>query len=203
MVVVFVLLQLLVRPLALSPDHKCLIESLNGTIEAHQEGRLRRVGAEQQCWPTQAVNLHLDSSQVVVAGSEQDQQQQEEANKENRCNSSSIVANANQLGAHFMLMARRELFASLNSIFLGDLRANLIERVQEFTDCAYTSHEHRETILLLLNCIKLQLAKLVRLLHKLVSISNAHFNGQTAQQRLFSELTETLLDEISDAKFRQ
>lgn len=74
-----------------------------------------------------------------------------------------------------MLMNKRELIGSLNSVFLGELRSVLIERAHEFTDCAYTNHEHRETIMLLLQCVKLQLNKLVKLIYRLVSVCAAPF----------------------------
>lgn len=72
--------------------------------------------------------------------------------------------------ASLMLMSKRQLVASLNCVFLGELKANLIERAHEFTDCAYTKHEHRETIVLLLAALKLLLNKLVKLLYQLVSL---------------------------------
>lgn len=38
----------------------------------------------------------------------------------------------------------------------------IVERTQDFTDSAYTSHEHRENILLLCDRIKLELNQLLR-----------------------------------------
>lgn len=68
-----------------------------------------------------------------------------------------------------VFMSKRQLIDALTSTFLGDLKTELIERVHEFTDCAYTKHEHRETILQLVQCIKLQLNKLVKLTYRMVS----------------------------------
>lgn len=66
-----------------------------------------------------------------------------------------------------LLMGKRELIARLSATYLGSLRASLIERVHEFTDCAYTRPERRESILKLLQCIKHQLNRLVKLIYKL------------------------------------
>lgn len=69
-----------------------------------------------------------------------------------------------------LLMDKRQLVRALNSTFLGELKSNLIERLHEFTDCAYTKHEHREQIVALLTCVKFQLNKLVKLIYRLVSV---------------------------------
>lgn len=68
------------------------------------------------------------------------------------------------------LMNKRQLVAALNLVFLGELKQNLVERLHEFTDCAYTKHEHRETILSLLASIKFILNKFVKLIYRLVSV---------------------------------
>lgn len=68
-----------------------------------------------------------------------------------------------------LLINKRQLINSLNSTFLGETKTNLVERAHEFTDCPYTKHEHRETIVLLLHCIKILLNRFVKLLYKLVS----------------------------------
>lgn len=74
-------------------------------------------------------------------------------------------------GPDAIIMDKRQLIDALTSTFLGKLKSSLVERVQEFTDCAYTKHENREIILQLVQCLKLQLNKLVKLLYKLVSLS--------------------------------
>lgn len=86
-------------------------------------------------------------------------------NKENNNNSSALIS----MRLDAMLMNKRQLIDSLTCAFLGDLRTELVERVHEFTDCAYTKHEHRETIIQLVQCIKLQLNKLVKLIYRMVS----------------------------------
>lgn len=48
----------------------------------------------------------------------------------------------------------------------------IIERTQDFTDSAYTSHEHRENILLLCDRVKLQLNQLMRAGICLVGVTN-------------------------------
>lgn len=68
-----------------------------------------------------------------------------------------------------LLMNKSQLVQALNVAFLGELKQNLVERLHEFTDCAYTKHEHRESIVSLLSCIKFQLHKLVKLIYRLVS----------------------------------
>lgn len=45
----------------------------------------------------------------------------------------------------------------------------ICERIQDFTDSAYTSHEHRENILLLIDRIRLQVNQLLRVGVNLVS----------------------------------
>lgn len=45
----------------------------------------------------------------------------------------------------------------------------VVDRTQDFTDSAYTSHEHRENIILLRERIKIQLEQLVRIASGLVS----------------------------------
>jgi hypothetical protein len=48
----------------------------------------------------------------------------------------------------------------------------IIERTQDFTDSAYTSHEHRENILLLCDRAKLELNQLLKI--NLVSHDHSH-----------------------------
>lgn len=79
-----------------------------------------------------------------------------------------FAANAD-MKQEFMCMEKRLLISTLNSLFLDEVKVNLIERAHEFTDCAYTKHEHREDILILLQCVRFQLNKLVKILYKCVS----------------------------------
>lgn len=53
----------------------------------------------------------------------------------------------------------------------------VIDRTQDFTDSAYTTHEHRENIILLCERIKIQLEQLVRIASGLVSAKwcGSHF----------------------------
>lgn len=74
---------------------------------------------------------------------------------------------------NFMLMNKRQLINALHSILMTDIKSVLVERAHEFTDCAYTKHEHREAILVLMYCIKMQLNKLVKLIYKLVSMASS------------------------------
>lgn len=48
----------------------------------------------------------------------------------------------------------------------------VVERTQDFTDSAYTSHEHRENILLLCDRAKLELNTLLRVGNSIVSFTN-------------------------------
>lgn len=47
----------------------------------------------------------------------------------------------------------------------------ILERVQDFTDSAYTTHEHRENILLICDRAKIQLSQLLRVGISMVSSS--------------------------------
>lgn len=48
----------------------------------------------------------------------------------------------------------------------------VIERTQDFTDSAYTTHEHREKILLQCDRLKLELNQLLRVAVSLVSLTH-------------------------------
>lgn len=52
----------------------------------------------------------------------------------------------------------------------------VVERTQDFTDSAYTSHEHRENILLLCDRAKLELNTLLRIGNSMVSRNFFFFN---------------------------
>ena len=73
------------------------------------------------------------------------------------------------LSCPIALMNKRQLVKALNLTFLNEIKANLVKGLHEFTDCAYTKHESRETILSLLAYVKFQLNKFVRLIYRLVS----------------------------------
>jgi len=55
----------------------------------------------------------------------------------------------------------------------------IVERTQDFTDSAYTSHEHRENILLLCDRAKLELNQLLRVGVSLVSAGMPEFGKPT------------------------
>lgn len=73
-----------------------------------------------------------------------------------------------------VLMNKRQLVRALNVTFLGDAKQNLVERLHEFTDCAYTNHERRERIVSLLAGIKFLMNKFVKLIYRLVSGARGH-----------------------------
>lgn len=144
-------------------NYKCLIQVLNEMFSLNDsrrqlEQRLKGKQSEadnkenngSDCfWPPR-------SAQTCIGGRQQQQQ------------SSEHLASSQP---SFMLMNKRQLISTLQEILLTDIKSVLVERAHEFTDCAYTKHEHRETILVLIYCIKLQLSKLVKLIYKLVSLS--------------------------------
>lgn len=55
----------------------------------------------------------------------------------------------------------------------------VVERTQDFTDSAYTSHEHRENILLLCDRAKLELNTLLRIGNSMVSLELAIYFAKT------------------------
>lgn len=134
--------QLLVEPLTRITDYKCLVGTLNEILQQHQQ------------------------QQLVGFNGPNESQRTDDKENHGHFSASRIVDSASN---HFMLMSKRQLVDALNSLFLSKLKSNLVERCHEFTDCPYTSHEHRENIVLLLHCIKLQLNKLVKLIYRLVS----------------------------------
>lgn len=140
--------QLLVEPLTRISDYKCLVGTLNEILQQHQ--------------------LQQQQQQQQLVGFNGPNEPQRIDDKENHVyfGASRIVDSASN---HFMLMNKRQLVDALNGLFLSQLKSNLVERCHEFTDCPYTSHEHRENIVLLLHCIKLQLNKLVKHIYRLVS----------------------------------
>ncbi|XP_070490904.1 alpha-catulin isoform X2 [Chironomus tepperi] len=98
------------------------------------------------------------------------------------------------------------------SIFLPDTREKLIlaldkvcERTQDFTDSAYTTHEHRENILLLCDRAKLELNQLLRIAVNMEQHPNSTFDIDScvdsvlgASQDLINQLYLTAQDQASD-----
>ncbi|CRK86852.1 CLUMA_CG000677, isoform A [Clunio marinus] len=98
------------------------------------------------------------------------------------------------------------------SIFLVDTREKLIsaldkvcERIQDFTDSAYTTHEHRENILLLCDRAKLELNQLLRIAVNMEQHPNSSFDIDScvdsvlnAAQDLINQLILTAQDQASD-----
>lgn len=74
-----------------------------------------------------------------------------------------------------LLMSKRQLVNALAETLLGEARANLVQCLHEFTDCAYTKHEQRESIVNSVQCIKLILNRLVKLIYRMVSRNAAGY----------------------------
>lgn len=66
-------------------------------------------------------------------------------------------------------MTRLTLLTPATREMLSQAVDTIIERTQDFTDSAYTSHEHRENILLLCDRVKMELEQLLRVGVNLVS----------------------------------
>lgn len=66
-------------------------------------------------------------------------------------------------------MTRLTLLTPASKESLSAALDTIVERTQDFTDSAYTSHEHRENILLLCDRVKLELNQLLRVGVSLVS----------------------------------
>ena len=60
----------------------------------------------------------------------------------------------------------------------------IVERTQDFTDSAYTSHEHRENILLLCDRAKLELNQLLRVGVSLVSAQTSDFGKLSVEHSI-------------------
>lgn len=188
---------MLIEPFKRIANYKHLIDTLNEAIVSQHRLTANlltdrdSVGGQLSEQPDETVeadNDELDELGLRIGRGEINDQ----ANKENLLNSSSPIQNSSSSclidrrrrclqrsfgparpALNFLLMNRRQIISILNGLFLSELKSNLIERAHEFTDCAYTKHEHRETILLLIDCIKLLLNKLVKLLYRLVSSSSS------------------------------
>ena len=57
---------------------------------------------------------------------------------------------------------------------LSSAFGTMLERTQDFTDSAYTSHQHREKILLICDRLKLELNQLLGIGASLVSIESKY-----------------------------
>ena len=57
---------------------------------------------------------------------------------------------------------------------------SIVERTQDFTDSAYTSHDHRQNIILLSDRARLEMAALVRL----PGVSSSHMDTEMPEQML-------------------
>lgn len=64
----------------------------------------------------------------------------------------------------------------------------VVDRTQDFTDSAYTSHERRENIILLRERIKIQLEQLVRIAAGLVSAMWSPEGGRVGAETLYQSL---------------
>ena len=62
----------------------------------------------------------------------------------------------------------------------------IVERTQDFTDSAYTSHEHRENILLLCDRAKLELNQLLRVGVSLVSAGTPDFGKPIVKHSIYT-----------------
>lgn len=81
----------------------------------------------------------------------------------------------------------------------------LIEKTQDFTDSAYTRHEHRENILLLCDRAKLELNQLLRIAVNMEQFSTSSFDIDTsidsvlsAIQDISQQLTITVVDQTAE-----
>jgi hypothetical protein len=79
------------------------------------------------------------------------------------------------------------------------------ERIQDFTDSAYTTHDHRENILLLCDRAKLELNQLLRTAVNMEQHPNSTFDIDScvdsvlsAAQDLITQLISTAQDQASD-----
>lgn len=98
------------------------------------------------------------------------------------------------------------------SIFSTDTREQLLaaldkvcEKTQDFTDSAYTSHEHRENILLLCDRAKLELNQLMRIAVSMEQYPNSSFDIDgaiesvlAAAHDLTTQLTLTAQDQSAE-----
>lgn len=91
---------------------------------------------------------------------------------------------------------REELMAALDKV---------VEKTQDFTDSAYTTHEHRENILLLCDRVKLELNQCLRMAINMEQFPSSSFDIDTAvdsvlaaTQDLSNQLFMAVVDQTSD-----
>ncbi|XP_037031788.1 alpha-catulin isoform X2 [Bradysia coprophila] len=91
---------------------------------------------------------------------------------------------------------REELMAALDKV---------VEKTQDFTDSAYTTHEHRENILLLCDRVKLELNQCLRMAINMEQFPSSSFDIDTAvdsvltaTQDLSNQLFMAVADQTSD-----
>lgn len=91
---------------------------------------------------------------------------------------------------------REELMAALDKV---------VEKTQDFTDSAYTTHEHRENILLLCDRVKLELNQCLRMAINMEQFPSSSFDIDTAvdsvltaTQDLSNQLFMSVADRTSD-----
>ena len=77
----------------------------------------------------------------------------------------------------FSLDTREQLLAALDKV---------CEKTHDFTDSAYTSHEHRENILLLCDRAKLELNQLLRIAMNVEQYSGCTYDLETAIESVLS-----------------
>ncbi|XP_067141907.1 alpha-catulin-like [Centruroides vittatus] len=90
---------------------------------------------------------------------------------------------------------------------LTSMLSTIIERTQDFTDCAYTSHSHRKKIILLCNSAKLELNHLLRIgcsldkgdsMFQMEEFEASILQMLRATKDLRQELEETALNEAEE-----
>lgn len=84
-------------------------------------------------------------------------------------------------------MSRMTLLATSTRERLSSALNVAVERTQDFTDSAYTSHDHREKILLLCDRAKLELNSLLRI--GVCLVFNFLFQTTTCNKNIFCLLT--------------
>lgn len=86
-------------------------------------------------------------------------------------------------GAAVLLTSRNEVLNVETSVLAPQMRDDLmaaldraVEKTQDFTDSAYTTHEHRENILLLCDRVRLELNQCLRMAVNMEQFPNAAFD---------------------------
>lgn len=160
-------------PFRVVASQRCLIEALDATLVGQQYSNQFSNRPSNATPKFRASSAGVEDSSSCWIWNNNSKGANNENNKENGYDFQAAAAagsNSDILTSRdLLLINKRQLINSLNSTFLGQTKTNLIERAHEFTDCPYMKHEHRESIVLLLHCVKILLNKFVRLLYKLVS----------------------------------